>query len=172
MRLYYYTALAHLIGEDGLTELRKAWDLGAPDAVNGAAFAAPGSILKAGLSPNQGGDYDQLLTEPMPPCVWLTTNPDMSAVFLNGEYLDHGNWRVTVVIPSTDRRLVHWPKYMRRRARFEMRMSGWIRREAEGCFCYFGEVARDRIRAVDHSDRATAAGAISNADRARMARAA
>jgi hypothetical protein len=172
MRLYHYTALAHLIGEDGLSEVRKAWDLGAPDAVNGGAFAAPGSILNAGLSPNQCGDYDSLLAEPMPACVWLTTNPDMCAVFLNGKYLDHGNWRVTVVIPSTDRRLVHWPKYMRRRAFFEMQMSEWMRREAEGFFCYFGEVARDRIKAVDHCDRATAARAISNEDRARMARAA
>jgi hypothetical protein len=96
----------------------------------------------------------------------------MPAVFLNGNYLDHGNWRLTVVIPSTDRRLVYWPKYMRR-AIFEMQTSEWLRREADRFFCYFGEVTRDRIRAVDHSEgRAEAAGAISNEERARMARAA
>ncbi len=168
MILYHYTALSHLLGEDVVSALRKG-EIGWPIDDD---MAAPGSILKAGLSPNQCGDYDSLLAEPMPACVWLTTNPDMSAVFLNGNYLDHGNWRVTVVIPSTDRRLVHWPKYMRRRAFFEMQISEWMRREAEGFFCYFGEVARDRIRAVGHSDRATAARAISNEDRARMARAA
>jgi hypothetical protein len=112
MILYHFTALAHLIGEEGLVKARAA---SSSEGIDCGAFAAAGSILKSGLMPHQCGDYDRLLGEPMPACVWLTTNPDMSALFLNGNYLDHGNWRVTVVIPSTDRRLVPWTKYLRRK---------------------------------------------------------
>jgi hypothetical protein len=110
MILYHFTALARLIGEDGLSELHKAWDVGAPEAINAAAFAAPGSILKSGIKPMQDMDWPTLGL-----CVWLTTNPDMSNDFVTGNALDRGNWRVTVVIPSTDRRLVYLPKYFSKR---------------------------------------------------------
>jgi hypothetical protein len=46
---------------------------------------------------------------------------------------------------------------LRRKAYFEMGVSELMRRENEGFYIYFGDVTRDRIRAVDHSDRADAA---------------
>ena len=53
-------------------------------------------------------DYDHLLRSPLPPCVWLTSDPDMP----DDSCTRHGV-RISV-IPSTDRRLVHWPKYIRK----------------------------------------------------------
>jgi hypothetical protein len=173
MILYHYTALVHLLGEAGLNELRKT-EIG-DEGFEGSDFATPDSILKGGIRPHNSGDYDALLGEPMRDCVWLTTNPDMSAVFLNSNYMDHGEWRVTVVIPSTDRRLVFWPKYFSRRTGREYVVSSEDRshayrcaREAAGFYVYFGAIPPGRFRAIDQVDRASAA----RAERAHMAMAA
>ena len=157
MILYHYTALAHLIGKDGFADLKRAWDTGAPEAVNGAAFAAPGSILKAELRPHNNGENDMPLGGPTPPHVWLTTNPDMSNDFVTGNTLDRGNWRITVVIPSADRRLVYWPKYFSKRTGGDYVISSEDRahayrlaREATGFYLYFGAIPLDRFRAVEN----------------------
>jgi hypothetical protein len=153
MILYHFTALAHLIGEEGLVKARAA---SSSEGIDCGAFAAAGSILKSGLMPHQCGDYDRLLGEPMPACVWLTTNPDMSALFLNGNYLDHGNWRVTGH-PEHRSATCSLDEILAAQAYFEMGGSELMRRENEGFYIYFGDVTRDGIRAVDHSDRADAA---------------
>ena len=45
---------------------------------------APGSILAVGVLPNRTYDYDHALRSPLPPCVWLTADPDMPSVFRGG----------------------------------------------------------------------------------------
>jgi hypothetical protein len=70
---------------------------------------APGSILAVGVLPNRTYDYDHALHSPLPPCVWLTADPDMPSVFCGGHRA-----RISLVIPSTDRRLVNWYKYARK----------------------------------------------------------
>jgi hypothetical protein len=164
MILYHFTALAHLIGEAGLRELHKT-DIG-DDGFDGAAFATPDSILKAGLRPHNNGEYDLLLGEQMQPHVWLTTNPCMSNDFLSDHYLDRGKWRVAVAIPTTDRRLVFWPKFFSKRTGRDYVVSSEDRahayrcaREAAGFYLYFGAISLNRIRAIEHSDRAEQAGA-------------
>jgi hypothetical protein len=52
---------------------------------------------------------DHLLRPPLPPCVWLISDPDMPDDFCTR----HGG-RISVVIPSTDTRQVHRPKYARK----------------------------------------------------------
>jgi hypothetical protein len=48
MILYHFTALAHLIGEEGLVKARAA---SSSEGIDCGAFAAAGSILKSGLMP-------------------------------------------------------------------------------------------------------------------------
>jgi hypothetical protein len=158
MKLYHFTSLAGIIGADGQSELHKAWDAGASEAVDAAAYASPSSILKAGRQPHNNGEYDTFLGGPMPPHVWLTTNPNMSKDFVTGDTPDRGAWRVTVVISSTDRRLVYGPKYFCKRTGNDFVVSSErLAREAASFYVYFGRITLDRFRAVDRvNDEPTA----------------
>jgi hypothetical protein len=68
----------------------------------------PENILAVGLKPHRidwGGVCDDREG------VWLTSDPD----YATGDAMSaHAEVRITVVIPSTDRRLVRWEKWMRR----------------------------------------------------------
>jgi hypothetical protein len=131
---YHFTSRAALVGDGG-----------------SVAAATPGSVLVAGILPAKSDDYDPVLRSPLPPCVWLTSDPDMPDDFCTR----HGV-RISVVIPSTDRRLVHWPKYIRKhdagivetqcRAPYT---PAFAQRAAAQFYVYFGPVALDRIRKVD-----------------------
>jgi hypothetical protein len=161
MRLYHYTNLAGLIGADSLAVLQKQYADGVgPERFDAAAIASPSSILKAGLRPHSNGEYDHL---PLPACVWLTSSPQMSKDFITGNTLDRGDWRVTVAIPESDRRLVYWPSHHCKLLGRDYTISAdsveqahMLARELSGFYVYFGSVPRSRIRAVDHGRQALA----------------
>ena len=124
---YHFTSRAALVGDGG-----------------SVAAATAGSILVAGILPH----YDHLLRSPLPPSVWLTSDPDMPDDFCTV--------RISVVIPSTDRRLVHWPKYIRKHdaSIFETQCRApytpaFAQRAAAQFYVYFGPVTLDRIRKVE-----------------------
>jgi hypothetical protein len=112
--------------------------------------AARGSILDVGLLPATTNDYDHLLRSPLPPCVWLTSDPEMPDDFCTR----HGA-RISVAIPSADRPLVHWPKYARKHdagiveAQAAADVPAVAHRAAAQFYVYFGQVALDRFRAVE-----------------------
>jgi hypothetical protein len=142
MRLYHFTGLRALVGDAGLAVIR-------PGVIDLATVAAPDSIIAAGLKPFRSADYDRFLSSPLPPCVWLTNDPDMAPIFSSFK-----GFRVTVLIPSIDRRLVHWPKYFLRHAGRTWRetiqasdLPDAEQRTTESFYVYFGEITR--IAAVE-----------------------
>ena len=143
MRLYHFTGLRALIGEAGLAVIQQG-------VIDLATVAAPGSIIADGLKPSKEDGYDGLLRSPLPPCVWLTSDPDLGLKTHMGDHFSkHTNFRITVLIPSIDRRLVHWPKYFRKHGQCTwpeaMRQSGLpeaAQRVTETFYAYFGEIAR------------------------------
>jgi hypothetical protein len=64
-------------------------------------------------------------------------------VFLTRQNTYRGNFRITVVIPSTDRLLVHWPKYFRKHGikRLSYHDPSYAR-EAEAFYVYFGAITK------------------------------
>jgi hypothetical protein len=155
MRLYHFTNLLPMIGMDADT-----WDaLPSDEEIDLCDIATPSSILNAGLRPCRNGDYDHLMPAPLPECVWLTSNPDMPSVFTSGPR--RGDWRVTVVIPESDRRLISWRRYWRKKTGNDFILNladeeygEMINREVSAFFVYFGSIARDRIREfVDFTGR-------------------
>jgi hypothetical protein len=69
----------------------------------------------------------------------------------------HAQVRITVVIPSTDRRLVRWEKWMRRhcdpnllRVADETAKKGGF--DWRAWYVYFGAVPLSRFRLVDYAD--------------------
>jgi hypothetical protein len=150
MRLYHFTNLAAMVGKGGMCVLQGSNDAGFN---NVAAIASPDSILKAGLRPHWKGHYDHLLPLPLPECVWLTTNPEMPNCLVNKETLDAGNWRATVVIPESDRRLFSWSRYWRKKTGYEFILANENKeyvKEAARFFVYFGSITLDQIRAFDN----------------------
>ena len=137
MILYHFTGLRELIGDEGLAVIR-------PGIVNLATIAAPGSIVAAGLKPFRSTDYDRFLNSPLPPCVWLTNDPDMTTIFSRCT-----GFRLMVIVSSTDRRLVHWPKYFSRHAGrtwHETIQATDLTKEAQSVtgtfYVYFGAITR------------------------------
>jgi hypothetical protein len=127
---YRFTSRAALVGDGG-----------------SVAAAAPGSILVAGIVAAESDDHDHLLGSPLPRCVWLTSDPEMPDDFCTR----HGV-RISVVIPSTDPRLVHWPKYARKHgaglAIESARIPAAAWRTASQFWLYFDPIAPGRFRAV------------------------
>jgi hypothetical protein len=147
MKLYHFTGLQALIGEAGMAVIQ-------PGIVDLATVAAPGSIVTDGIKPQRENGYDGVLRSPLPPCVWLTTDPNLESRFCRYGS-SYTNIRLTVVIPSTDRRLVYWPKYFRRYARGELGHNHSlsleelvstfpedIQRTMATFYVYFGEITR------------------------------
>jgi hypothetical protein len=106
MKLYHFTRLAALVGAGGMDVIKRR----VGEEVDLFSVAAPGSILIAGLRPRKTDDYDGALRAPLPPCVWLTTDPDMSPDYCSS----WGDWRLSCVIPSRDHRLSLWRTYVRK----------------------------------------------------------
>jgi hypothetical protein len=147
MRLYHFTGLRALIGDAGLDAIQ-------PGNVDLRTVAAPGSIIADGLKPFRKDDYDHVLRSPLPPCVWLTSDPDMVKDGLN--FSSFADYRITVLIPSIDPRLVHWPKYFRKHGQCTwseaMRQADVleaVRRASATFYVYFGRIAR--ITQITHS---------------------
>jgi hypothetical protein len=80
--------------------------------------------------------------------VWLTTRDDQQGMWRNPKEL-----RITLVIPSTDRRLVRCADWMRKhdpdlyRIAVSLGHTGW-----ETLYCYFGIVPVSYLRAVEYAD--------------------
>jgi hypothetical protein len=109
-----------------------------------------GTILKEGLVPKAG-----VHTAPPFNVVWLTsaTEPNWSA------RPDSYECRIKLAIPSHDRRLVKWDKWMRKN---QPNILEWL---THGCdcgfdhgpsittiYCYFGTVPLIYFRAVEYAD--------------------
>lgn len=105
MKLYHFTRLAAIVGDDGMDVIKRR----VGEDVDLVSIASPGSILAAGLQPRKTEDYDGALRAPLPPCVWLTADPDMPP-----GYSSWGDFRLSCLIPSLDRRLSLWPTYLRK----------------------------------------------------------
>ena len=143
MRLYHFTGLRALIGDAGLAVIR-------PGEVDLRTVAAPGSIIADGLKPSKEDGYDHALRSPLPPCVWLTSDHDMGADIGDSglHFSSFADLRITMLIPSTDRRLAHWPKYFRNHGRWtwseamQYADSPEVQRVAETFYVYFGTITR------------------------------
>lgn len=107
MKLYHFTTLAALVGDSGMDVVKRR----VGESVDLISIAAPGSIPATGLLPRKTEDpFDGALRRPLPPCVWLTADPDMSLDYCNS----WGDFRLSVLIPSQDYRLSLWPTYLRK----------------------------------------------------------
>jgi hypothetical protein len=145
MRLYHFTSWSALIGEGRLAGL----PLGKIDL---RTVAAPGSIIADGLKPCKVSSYDPVLRSPLPPCVWLTSDPDMGLkTHMGNHFSSYIDLRVTVLIPSTDRRLVHRLKYFRKHGRYAL--SETAQRITATFYVYFGNVTRIAgVTSTDHTE--------------------
>ena len=140
MRLYHFTELRALIGDTGLDVIR-------PGNVDLRTVAAPGSIIADGLKPYKAGSYDHVLRSPLPSCVWLTSDPDMGLKSHMGNHFSkYSDFRVTVLIPSIDRRLAHWPRYFRNHGQCAWSEATALpeaaRRVTATFYVYFGKISR------------------------------
>lgn len=143
MQLYHFTNLELLLGADGVAALQNC-------AEGGSVNAAPGSILVEGLLPRrEEGGYDHMLRAPLPPCVWLTENPQLTE-----RYNNHFGFRIALTLPS-ERRLARWPDYLRKHARGDADSDFWLRLteadRAEGhrFYVFFGRIAPERFKAIE-----------------------
>ena len=84
-------------------------------------------------------------------CVWLTTNPDMSPL-----YASYSEVRISLVISSSDRRLVHLPKLLRKRACNELMTE--LDADTGGhwrtFYMYLSDITLNYIRVVEYADPA------------------
>jgi hypothetical protein len=93
------------------------------------------------------GFRDDAYTQPKN-VVWLTTRDDQQGMWRNPKEV-----RITLVIPSTDRRLVRCADWMRKhdpdlyRIAVSLGHTGW-----ETFYCYFGIVPVSYLRAVEYAD--------------------
>ena len=103
-----------------------------------------------GLKPCKETGFDHLLRSPLPPCVWLTSDSDMGLKTHMGDHFSkQSDFRLTVLIPSTDRHLVHWPKYFNKHGQCTwseaMKQSNAakdVQLTSETFYTYFGEITR------------------------------
>jgi hypothetical protein len=140
LRLYHFTGLRALIGDAAAAAIQ-------PGVTDLATVAAPGSIIVDGLKPGREDGYDGVLRSPLPPCVWLTTDPDMGGIVLH--FSSFADFRLTVLIPRTDQRLVHWLKYFRDHGRCtwleampQVGITQAAQDTAETFYVYFGKITR------------------------------
>jgi hypothetical protein len=120
----------------------------------------PDNILAAGLKAmpaDRNGDYVAAVGH-IPDCVWLTANADMA-----DGYSSFSEARIKLVIQSTDKRLVAWPKYVRRNARVPVealhKIVNSISTEWQHWYLYFGNIPPDAFRAVETTEEAVRANA-------------
>jgi hypothetical protein len=115
---------------------------------------AGGTILKEGLKP--AAEIDDL---PPHGVVWLTTEEDYRWAEGKSRELDQ-QCRIRLAIPSHDRRLVHWPKWLRKHAPDVIEMlavgsypAGYdYRIPLSTTYCYFGTVPLTYFRVVEPAD--------------------
>src|SRR5262249_29584163 len=109
-----------------------------------------GTILHEGLKPAADqGEWPP--PPPFDPVVWLTSEPECTFFEPIPEV------RITVAIPSNDRRLVRWETWLRKHgaqkviaASYEAMNNGWNNGAWRAFYCYFGTVGLNRIRRVEY----------------------
>jgi hypothetical protein len=138
MLLYHVTNLSALIGDNAALVCQASGEEKAD-----LSLAEPGSIFSSGLRPAKTDDYDHVLRAPLPPCVWLSSDPEMS-----GDFSTRQGVRLSVVIPSTDRRLVPWSKYSRKHGAVEVALGGREGRAAAQFWLYFGTITPARFQGL------------------------
>jgi len=110
-----------------------------------------GTILREGLRP--AADQGEWPLPPFEPVVWLTSEAECTFFEAPPEV------RITVVIPSTDRRLARWETWLRKHgeqkviaACYKAMSNGWSNGAWRSFYCYFGTVGLNRIRRVEYVD--------------------
>ena len=114
----------------------------------------PENILAVGLKPSVGQREFAILG--LEPCVvWLTSDPLPPKPITDMWY--GGEIRITVVIPSSDRKLVRLEKYLRRHggrldpSRYEGVSPSQLADSFKSTYIYFGEIPRRQFRMVERS---------------------
>jgi hypothetical protein len=119
---------------------------------------AGGTILTEGLKP---GVEKQGWWFPPHDVVWLTTEEDYRWAERKASEADQ--CRIRLAIPSHDRRLVHWPKWLRKRAPEIIAMLALCDSKDGGnahtasmnaTYCYFGTVPLAYFREIEYADPA------------------
>jgi hypothetical protein len=132
-----------------------------------------GTILKEGLKPATDAIHGCL---PPHGVVWLTTQEDYQ--WANGMASERDQCRIKLAIPSHDRRLVYWPKWMRKHAPDIIEMlricnCGFDHAEQIATtYCYFGTVPLAYFREVEYADPVRRAAYEANPETERNAEAA
>lgn len=109
------------------------------------------TILKEGLKP--GSFFDPDYSEPPADVVWLTTQEHADDIF---GWSDPKEIRITLVIPSSDQRLVRWKWWLQKH---DKNLLAAVTRDhgeswADNCWVYFGIVPRSSIEAIEYTDPA------------------
>jgi hypothetical protein len=116
--------------------------------------AGPDAILKAGLKAHdQSKNYPWV---PLPACVWLTSDPQPPVLFDRMPQC-----RITVELSTASKRLVSWPKWLRRHNYLELVTEAAKQYEPlrglnfedawRYWYVYFGDVPLKAFRAVEHA---------------------
>jgi hypothetical protein len=112
-----------------------------------------GTILKEGLKPSIGEEDN------LPPhgAVWLTTDEDYE--WHEGKSSQLDDCRIRLAIPSHDRRLVHWPKWLCKHSPETIYLllvacdCGRDHRPSmNATYVYFGPVPLTHFRAIEYAD--------------------
>jgi hypothetical protein len=104
-------------------------------------------ILAGGLNPRKySDDIDHALSSPLPPCVWLTTDPEMP-----DDHSSFNGLRITVDIPNDDPQLQHFPTFLGSQAKAECKndLVKAIDADMQLFYCYFGTIPPERFKAID-----------------------
>jgi hypothetical protein len=123
----------------------------------------PKNILTVGLVPGIGSGKQLMpwLGDGAPPnldVVWFTRNPEPKPMFvIEGGEAWNREIRVTVNIPSTDRRLMNWERWFKKAlvnaddiiAAMDKCPFPWKWQEA---YVYFGRVSPNKFRAIEYAD--------------------
>jgi hypothetical protein len=135
---------AGVIGDDALDKIKAR----AGETVDLFELAAAGSIVAAGIKPAIEDGYNGCLRRPLPSCVWLTADRDMSADFCH----TNGKWRVEVEVERCDSRLRQWGDYINENCDFPFMFECFgprFKQAKEEFFVYFGTIHPRRIKDVE-----------------------
>ena len=108
----------------------------------------PENILAVGLKAMPVTDWPEEVFGGVD-CVWLTSEPDLPQ-----RHSSYGEVRIKVVIPSSDKRLIHAPKLLRKRLSPEQ-LAGFDAETGKAWrtfYIFLGSVPLDCFRAVEYAD--------------------
>jgi hypothetical protein len=142
MRLYHFTGLVCLIGDEGLATAQALLKSNEGITVDGSV-AGPTSILRAGLKPghNGRGQPENTFSEiGMPECVWLTRDPS------HGENMSsYYDFRIDIELRLNSSRLKAFPAWLA-----ERKLSRLLEPNSPALdwFVYFGVIQPFRFLGV------------------------